>query len=88
MSAGVLTALTALAAIVKWIAAYFSDSAKLRRLELYLERKKAKVQVERERLLATYGRIEREPPKSEADLLKALQEKSKGRPSDASPPKP
>jgi len=87
MTAGALAALipllTGLAALVKWVAGYFSDTAKLNRLQLYLERQQARAQVERERLLATYGRIDREPPKTPEATIEDLNEKFKG---DASKP--
>lgn len=76
--AALLPLLTGLVAVAKWIAAYFSDSSKLRRLELWLERQKSRVEVERERLLAAYGRIEREPPKGGQDLLDDLNKKFGG----------
>lgn len=89
MTAGALAALipllTGLAAVVKWIAGYFSDTSALHRLQLYLERQKARAQVERERLLATYARIDREPAKDGDALLDDLNDKFKG-PGDA--PKP
>ena len=82
MTAGALAALlpllTGLVAIVKWIAAYFSDSSTLRRLQLYLERQKARVEVERERLGATYERIDREVPKTGADVVEDLNRKFGG----------
>ena len=86
MTATVLTLLGGLAALVKWLASYFSDGSKLRRLELYLERQKARLEVERERLKATYERIEREPPKPPAEVVEDLNEKFGG--GDANAPKP
>ena len=89
VSAGVLAVLlpliTGLSALVRWIASYFGDSATLHRLQMGHARQQAKIEVERERLLASYARIAREPVKSDDELLKSLQEKFKG-PSDA--PKP
>ena len=76
--AALLPILTGLIAIVKWVAAYFSDSAVLRRLQLSLERQKARVEVERERLKATYDRIDREPPKSGQALEDDLRKKFGG----------
>lgn len=83
--AALIPILSAVSAAIKWIASYFGDSASLHRLELRLERWKAKAQVERERLLATYVRIDREPKKDGAALIEDLNEKFKG-PEDA--PKP
>lgn len=89
MTAGALAALipllTGLATIVGWITGYFSDTSKLNRLNLYLERQKARAEVERERLLSTYGRIDREPAKVDDALLDDLNVKFKD-PGDA--PKP
>jgi hypothetical protein len=80
-----LPLITGLSALVRWVAVYFGDSATLHRLELAQERQRAKTQVERERLLATYARIAREPVKSDEELLRSLREKFT-RPDDA--PKP
>lgn len=68
-------------ALVKWWLSYVSDSSVLRRLQLYLERQKARAEVEAERLLRAYDRIDSEASKSGEDLTDALNEKFKAAPS-------
>lgn len=65
-------------ALLKWWSNYFSDSSVLRRLQLALERQKARMEVEAERLLRAYERIDSEAAKTGPDLVDALNEKFKG----------
>ena len=57
----IITILSGLAAGVKWLSNYFGDSAVLRRLLLSIERQKGRAEVERERLLRAYERIDAGP---------------------------
>ena len=83
MTVGALSAIIAilggLATGVKWLAAYFGDSSVLRRLQLSLERQKARQEVERERLLRTNERIDHEPDKTGQDLLDDVNDKLEGK---------
>lgn len=76
--AALLPILTGLAAGVRWIAGYFSDSSALRRLQLWLERQKSRAEVEAERLRAAYGRIQNEPKKADKELEDDLNKKFGG----------
>jgi hypothetical protein len=80
-----LAAIGGLITIVKFILAQFSAEAKLRRLELWLERKRTAMAVEAERLEATNNRIDREPDKTGQELVDKLNEQFKG---DHDAPKP
>lgn len=84
MTAGALGLLIPLisgaVALLKWFSAYFSDSGVLRRLQLYLERQKARAEVEAERLLRAYDRIDTTQDKTGQDLLDDLNGKFKLRP--------
>lgn len=64
-------------ALVKWWLNYVSDSSVLRRLQLSLEAQKARMEVEAERLLRAYDRIQAEPDKTGQDLTDSLNEKFK-----------
>ena len=64
-------------ALLKWWSNYFSDSSVLRRLQLALERQKARMEVEAERLLRAYERIDSETAKTGEDLVDALNDKFK-----------
>lgn len=66
-------------AILKFILGQFSPESKLRRWELWYERKKTEAAVERNRLDATNERIDKEPDKSGQELLDDLNEKFDGR---------
>lgn len=79
---GLLVPLLSLAVVVfKWLSNYFSDSSVLRRMQLAVERQKARVEVEAERLLRSYDRIDTESPKVGQDLVDDLNQRFKlGRP--------
>lgn len=74
----IITALGALLKLINFITGEFSPESKLRRLELWLERKKTAAAVEAERLEATNRRIDKEPDKTGQALVDDLNEKFKG----------
>lgn len=75
---GALAILGVLVTGARWVLGFFSDSAKLRRLELWLERTKAKGESERERQRADNERIDQQPNKTGQDLIDDLNQKFKG----------
>lgn len=75
----IITILSGLAAGVKWLSNYFGDSAVLRRLLLSIERQKGRAEVERERLLRAYERIDAGPDKTGQDLLDDVNRKLDGK---------
>lgn len=76
ISAG-LAAIGAIFAVLKFILGEFSPESKLRRWELWYERKKASAQVEAERQVAANERIDNAPDKTGQDLVDDLNEKFK-----------
>lgn len=71
-------ALTALLAILRPIADYFSAQARLARREVQDARDTARQEVEAERLGSAYRRIEAEPPREADEVVRRLNEKFKG----------
>ena len=78
MASAVVAILGALLTIIKFVIGHFSPESKLRRLELWLERKKTAAAVESERLEATNNRIDREPDKAGQDLVDKLNDQFGG----------
>ena len=64
-------------AVLKFVIGQFSPESKLRRWELWYERKKTAAAVEAQRQEATNSRIDKEPDKHGEDLLDDLNEKFK-----------
>lgn len=75
----IITILSGLAAGVKWLSNYFGDSAVLRRLLLSIERQKGRAEVEKERLLRAYDRIDHDPDKTGQELLDDVNRKLDGK---------
>lgn len=88
MATAALAVLGALLTIIKMILGHFSPESKLRRLELWLERKKTAAAVEAQRLEATNSRIDREPDKAGQDLVDRLNEQFGGEPKKGAPDEP
>ncbi len=75
----IITILSGLAAGVKWLSNYFGDASILRRLQLKIERMRGRAEVEKERLLRSYERIDAEPDKTGKDLLDSVNDKLEGK---------
>ncbi len=72
MGAAATAIIAAISAVIRWAAAFFSDTNTLKRVELAQERAKAKEEVEGERLKATYERIDNEPAKTGPEVVDEL----------------
>lgn len=65
--------------IARLIWGVFSPASRLRRLELWLERRKAHGEAERERQAADNARVDAEPDKTGQDLVDKLNDEFGGR---------
>jgi hypothetical protein len=88
MVAGILAIIGGFFTVLKFVIGQFSPESRLRRWELWYERKKTADAVEANRLDAANNRIDKEPDKTGQDLLNDLNEKFDGDMKAARRPRP